>query len=253
MEGNFSEIDAKAAELRERTAAAPPRLFQEFVERLDFSWIYHDNALEGVVVSYHELKAALDQKIISDVSLIPMYEELKSHKTAIEWIRDQVAKKKISLSIDFLKKLHSILSLEESTKSDPYRKDNPLHRSYYHEISPPEKIAARLKKLTEWYAEEETKRLHPILRAARLHFKLMAIYPWTKNSGRVARLAMNALLLRDGYLPSIIHAIDRQRYYDSLRAEHAGLPELVADALLNATDTALKYLQEADALLHATG
>ena len=32
----------------------------DFIARLDFSWIYHDNALEGVVLSYHELKAAID-------------------------------------------------------------------------------------------------------------------------------------------------------------------------------------------------
>ena len=46
-------------------------------------------ALEGVVLSYHELKAAIDKRIISDVSLIPMYEEIKNHKAAIEWVRDQ--------------------------------------------------------------------------------------------------------------------------------------------------------------------
>ena len=56
----------------------------EFDEKLDQSWIYHDNALEGVVLSYHELKAAIDKKIISDVTLIPMYEEIKNHKAAIE-------------------------------------------------------------------------------------------------------------------------------------------------------------------------
>jgi Fic family protein len=72
----------------------------------------------------------------------------------------------------------------------------------------------------------------------------MAIYPWTKNSGKVARLLMNLLLLRDGYPPSVIHSMERQRYYDSLRAENGQLSQLVNDALLNYVNTTLRFLEE---------
>ena len=61
---------------------------KDYRERLDVSWIFHDNALEGVVLSYSELKAAIDQRIISDVTLIPMYEEVRNHKTAVDFVRE---------------------------------------------------------------------------------------------------------------------------------------------------------------------
>ena len=71
--------------LRELRIRANPQMVAEFDEKFDQSWIYHDNALEGVVLSYHELKAAIDKKIISDVTLIPMYEEIKNHKARSRW------------------------------------------------------------------------------------------------------------------------------------------------------------------------
>jgi Fic family protein len=248
MELNFFLLDQRHQELRERREEAASAVVAEFDEKLDVSWIYHDNALEGVVLSYHEIKAAIDKKIISDVSLIPMYEELKSHKATIEWVRQFAQqpqkRRRGAITLDVLKQLYSTLTPDEAAKGVPYRKENPLHRLYFHEISPPDKILARMKKLVEWLDEEETQQLHPVDRAARAHFRLMAIFPWTKNSGRVARLLMNLLLLRDGYPPVVIHSIDRQRYYDVLRAESAGLIPLVYESLRNGIDTAIRFFDE---------
>jgi len=74
--------------LRAKVGAFPDKLRRDYESKLDVSWIFHDNALEGVVLSYSELKAAIDQRIISDVSLIPMYEEVKNHKLAVDFIRE---------------------------------------------------------------------------------------------------------------------------------------------------------------------
>ena len=123
-----------------------------------------------------------------------------------------------------------MLTPEEKGKSDGFRKDNPLHRLYFHEIATPDKIQPRLKKLVEWLDEEETQLMHPVDRAARAHFKFMSIYPFAKNSGKVARLLQNLMLLRDGFPPVVIHSIERQRYYDVLRTETAGLVPLVLES-----------------------
>lgn len=248
MEMKYFELDARAEVLRERRQRASQAVLSEFDEKLDVSWIYHDHALEGVVLSYHELKAAIDKRIISDVTLIPMYEEIKNYKSAIEWVRDlarqPLKKKKGAITPDTLKAIHAILTPDERAKGNPYRKDNPLHRLYFHEIATPDKIPARMKKLCEWLDEEETQHLHPIERAARAHYQFMAIYPWSKNSGKTARLFMNLLLLRDGYPPAVIHSIERQRYYDVLRAETAGLVPLVFESLDNAVETAIRFFDE---------
>jgi len=255
METKFFGLDGKVDTLRELRIRANAQVVAEFDEKLDQSWIYHDNALEGVVLSYHELKAAIDKKIISDVTLIPMYEEIKNHKASIEMVRQMARtwaaerhhnkkKRKNEITIDTLKLLHSALTPEEKAKGNPYRKDNPLHRLYFHEIAQPDKISMRMKKLVEWLDEEETQHLHPVERAARAHYRLMAIFPWPKNSGKVARLLMNLMLLRDGFPPIVIHSIERQRYYDVLRAESAGLVPLVLESLENGVETSTRFFQE---------
>jgi hypothetical protein len=249
-ESRYFELDTRLETLRQRRAGEDPRVLEAFHEKLDIGWIYHDNALEGVVLSYHEIKDALDRKIISDVSLVSLYEDIRNHKAAIDFIKElgqtqaSQRKKHGLITVELIKQLHEILTPEDKSKGSPYRKDNPLHRAYYHEISTPDKIPLRMRKLCEWLDDEETDAMHPLQRAAGIHFRLMAIYPWTKNSGKVARLLMNLLLIRDGYPPAVLHSIERQRYYDSLRAENGYLAGLVTEALNTYAATYTRFLDE---------
>lgn len=247
MDGRFFELDAKTDALRERQARMSGALVQEFAKRLEVSWIYHDCALEGVVLSYSEIKAAIDKNIISDVSLIPSYQEIKDLKAAIEWSRDLALARKRPVSVEAIRKIYSLLTPDEAARGCPYRKENPLHRLYYHEIAPPDRIVYRMRKLGDWFEEDSTRRLHPVERAARAHYRLMSIFPWTRNAGRVARVLSNVFLVRDGYLPAILHSVDRQRYYEALRSEHGGLAGLYLEAALCSVETAAKFYDEAHA------
>src|SRR5438045_7002732 len=133
MEAKFFELDAKMDGIRTKMAGFPERVLRDYQGKLDVSWIYHDHALEGVVLSYSELKAAIDQRIISDVTLIPMYEEVRNQKTAVDFVREaSVAKKPPLVDLELIRKLYAILTPEEAAKGYPYRKENPLHRLYYH-------------------------------------------------------------------------------------------------------------------------
>ena len=248
----YSEIDRKAEALRGHLGQNAETL-DDFWERLDLSWIYHDNALEGVVLSFYELNAAIDEAIVSDVSLIPSYDDVQNHKEAIVFVRQSAAKRKPALGLEYLKKLHTVLSQEHSPrpgKAPPkptpgqYRKDNPLHRMYFHEISPPEKISYQMRKIVSWLGSDEAKKLHSIRRAAAAHHKLISIFPWPRHSGKVARLLMNGMLIREGYMPAIVHAIERQRYYEVLRQSPEALTQLVAEGLLRTTNSALQYFEE---------
>jgi len=249
MDAKFFELDAKMDGLRTKQVNFPANILKDYRDRLDVSWIFHDNALEGVVLSYSELKAAIDSRIISDVTLIPMYEEVRNHKTAVDFVRDaNNTKKPIPIDLELVRKLYAILTPEAAAKGYPYRRENPLHRLYYHEIAAPEKIGYKMRKLGEWLESEEFQELHPITRATKAHFRLLNTYPWTKNSGKVARLLMNFILIRHGYLPAVIHSIERQRYYEVLRFENEGLLNLVIESLENSIETTAKFLEEVNGL-----
>ena len=51
MESKLFELDAKRDALRAKTAGFPARVTKDFQERLAISWIFHEHALEGVVLS----------------------------------------------------------------------------------------------------------------------------------------------------------------------------------------------------------
>src|SRR5438876_8892188 len=123
MEAKFFELDAKMDGIRTKMAGFPERVLKDYQGKLDVSWIYHDNALEGVVLSYSELKAAIDQRIISDVTLIPMYEEVRVHKQALDFVRDAArtnGKKGIPVDLELVRKLYALLTPEAAAKGYPY-------------------------------------------------------------------------------------------------------------------------------------
>jgi Fic family protein len=195
------------------------------------------------VLSFHELKSAIDKDVVSDVSLIPTYDEIRAHKAAIDFVRETASnKKKLPITLDLLRKMQEILAPEDlEPKEGSWRKETPVHRLYFHDISAPDKIALEMKKLGEWLADPETRKTNTPLRlASKLHFKMMQIYPYTKHTGKLARLAMNLVLLRGGYPPSIVHSTERQRYYEALRGPSILLHNLMLDSLENSIDSAIK-------------
>jgi hypothetical protein len=57
---------------------------------------------------------------------------------------------------------------------------------------------------------------------------------------------MNTILLREGYVPAIIHAIERQRYYEVLRSPHSGLTSLITESIVGTIEAAAKFIEEED-------
>lgn len=245
MEARLFELDNKMATLRERMAGFPSQVTFDYQQKLDVSWLFHDSALEGIVLSYSELKAATDQRIISDVTLIPTYEEVKNHKIAMDFIRDAAeSRKPPTINLDLIRKLYGLVTPDAVAKGCPYRKDIPLHRLYYHEIASAEKIIPNMRKIEEWVESAEYQAQHPVIAATQLQLKLLHAYPWTQNTGKVARLLTNYILLQKGYLPAVIHSIERQRYYEVLRHDNEGLLHLVLESLENSIDITMKFFDE---------
>ena len=245
LEEQLYKIDGRMDVLKAKLGTFPAKVIREYREKLDTSWIFHDLALEGIVLTYAELKAAVDQRIISDVSLIPTYEDVKNQKIAMDFVRaSSEAKKPPPITMDFVKQLYGILTPSEVEAGCPYREENPLHRHYYHEIAQPETIKKSMETLLQWCGSKDFKDAHPIQRAVEVQKRLISIYPWTQSSGKIGRLLTNYLLVKDGYLPAVIHSIERQRYYEVLRHDNHGLMNLVLESLGNAIETTTRFFNE---------
>ena len=235
-------IEGKVEKLRELEATTPASALAEYNTRFEMSWIHHDSAIEGIVYEPAELTAALSDAPVTDNALLPVYDEIRQFKTAIQLIRQLAQDKKLPIDQPLIEKLYSTLAPEEPEAK--FRKDIPLHRLYFHEIAPPDKIPAKMKALTQWLESDETLRtMHSTRIAARAHYLFLQAYPYPKHSGKVGRLMMNLMLLREGYPPAILHATDRQRYYDALRTSADATSTIVLEALENSLDSAIRYFQ----------
>lgn len=230
---------------RQIRPTADKALRDEFEKRLQISLIFHDAALEGDVLNYSEIKAAVDPSIISDTSLIPSYERIKQYFDACQFSYQFANSKKKLFKLDTLREIYANLAPGEVEQELPYRKENPLHRLYYHEISQPEQITANMKKLAKWLEEAGTRHLHPIERVAQTHFRIMAIFPWAHQSGRCARIASNLLLRQAGYPIAVIHSIDRQAYYEALRNDYKGVFSIYLEAVETAALSEVHFYEEA--------
>lgn len=236
-------LEKRVAELRGKVAACTQEQIADYRYRLDMSWIHHDAAIEGIVYEPSELLAAINEGVVSDSSLIPVYDEIRHYKAAIDYARRLAEQSELILNAGMIRDLYLAFAPEEQAKGGPvFRKDMPLHRQYFHEISQPEEIEARMGKWAEWVAAEENRRtMHPLRFASRAHHELLQIFPYTKHSGRIARLIMNALLMHADYPPVILHATDRQGYYEALRHGPDRVATIIRAALLNDVNSTIRF------------
>ena len=142
--------------------------------------------------------------------------DIRNHKTAIDLVRAEARNKKLKLNLTTLKKLYETLY-------ERHREQGAVRVAQGH-AAPPELLPrdrpagqdrSAAHKVFEATETADFRNAHAIQRAARLHHGLMQVFPYTDNSGGGAALA-NLYLIQAGYLP-VIHATDRQRYYESFR------------------------------------
>jgi Fic family protein len=243
-------IEERAAQIDARLNAQSEEFRRRYIDSFDMSWIYHDSALEGVVYTFDELRAALNPQpqAVADSSLQPTFDDIRRHKEAIEYVRDFAIKKRLPVTLDVIKKIYLILHPEEGDiKTVKYRKDIPQHRLYFHEYAPPDKIAYKVRQIVDWLNDPETRKTRNGIRiAARAHYDLLRVYPFATDSGKVSRLFMNLLLMRTGLPPSILHSTERQRYYEALKGSATTVLQMVQEAVENALSSVEKLLNEAE-------
>ncbi|HET9450768.1 MAG TPA: Fic family protein [Aggregicoccus sp.] len=269
MKERYQEIDDKNDSLREYLDVYKSKA-KDFLERFEMSWIYHDAALDGVVYTPQELQVALHpQRGAAEASMVPVVLEIRNHKAVCDYIRDEATgggKKQAQITLTTIKRMHDLFAgntpeaqaaraaaerrertekeLAKEREKGGYRKDMPLHRTYFHDIAQPAKIPALLEKLVDYTASAEFREFHPLKQAATVQHQFLQIFPFTEHSGKVARMCSNLILLRHGYMPAVIHSIDRQKYYESFRAPVGAFRTLLMDAIENSLDNGLKYFRD---------
>jgi Fic family protein len=93
----------------------------------------------------------------------------------------------------------------------------------------------------------------PVLRAALAHVVFEAIHPFSDGNGRVGRLLLNLMLMRDGYPPALLPQEWRIGYIHSLHlaqttGNHTPICNLIGRAVEQALDRYLESIEASAAI-----
>lgn len=237
---SFRDIDDRTDDLRD-LASRHPEIWGDFLRSYELSWIYHENALEGIVLTHAELTSALRGRPLSPDT----YADIRGLKVALDMVRKEADELGGKIDMELAKRVHAALgSCDPEFQSARYRKDIPLHRAYFHDIAQPAAIPARVQKLLEWAGANDPDDDDAVKFAAHFHHEFMSIFPFTEHTGKTGRLLLNYILLRHGYMPVVFHATERQRYYDTLRLSKKEMEMLLVEMMSNCIENGVKFIEQ---------
>lgn len=183
-------------------------LWVEDRERL-VSFIFNTNAIEGNTLTYEETDNVLRGKVVPRAKKRDAI-EAKNMKECIDFL----FKYKGSISEEFVLNLHEMEMKGVIPDAGKYRSVNVRVGNYF----PPthEEVQARMAEFFEWYSKAE-KELHAFELAALVHVKFVRIHPFRDGNGRMSRLLMNFVLLKNKFPLLNIFDAEKMLYYLVLR------------------------------------
>jgi len=206
---------------RQRLTALRP-LSPESVASLAAAWdvrmVYESNAIEGNSLTLRETELVLSKGVT--VSAKPLKDSIEAVNLRKAWETvKQLARPDAPVAEHDLLDLHRIVMTRvEDSHAGSYRTSAVRIAGAKHLPPSPLKVPDLMSQLFAGLAAIND----PVERAARLHHGISAIHPFADGNGRVARLAMNFILLAAGHQPISIPTDLRQEYYNALQAADSG-------------------------------
>ena len=180
--------------------------------RFTEDFVYNTNAIEGSSVREEDVHKILENPRPTNID----EKETRGVAKAVEYIRK--IKDEISLSV--LLKLHKLCFEGSKHFAGNFRNVDVVIRDSYgsiiHAGVPKEKLQEYLNELVSGYKINK-KKFMPLALAAIMHNQFEHIHPFRDGNGRVGRLLLNYVLIKNKYPPINIKLEDRQEYYNMLQ------------------------------------
>lgn len=219
--------------------AMPSLMRGAFMERLILSWLYHEFALEGIVLEEQDIWRALDNQPCRSYCDDQIHKLLRRMDASMRALLDEAGSGE-PITMDWLKEQHVALCDADDEAAGRYRKRNTSPGVYNLDVAPKSSISYYFRKFMDLY-EEELVSSHPVRAAALAHWEFMHVFPFDEKTGLVGRLMLNAILLRHDYPPAVFHANDRHLYFAALNGHRSDLIPVVVDAVSSTITAAATF------------
>ena len=207
--------------------------------RLEFN--FNSNHIEGNTLTYGETQLLLYFDKTDGIHEMREYEEMKAHDVAYKLIQQWAQDTERPISEADIKDLNKIILVRDFYKEAQtpsgqatrrklkigQYKEFPnsvlLQNGEMFEYATPQDTPIKMAELMQFYhAETEKNELHVVELAAFIHYKFVLIHPFDDGNGRISRLLMNYVLLKNGLPPVIIKSTDKKNYLNALNQADTG-------------------------------
>jgi len=193
----------------------PARAAERLWEGILPAWIAGTNALDGNRLSLEDTAHLLHEGGSLPQFTLREHLEALNHRQAISYVR-RMARGKGDVSAANIRRLHAMLMADIDDESAG------RYRSHRLESEGEAESVADLVRRWELWLSGPAQSLSPLEKATVAHHRLLRLQPFRDGNGAAARLVLNLLLMRDSYLPAVIHGESRHDYREALYKADAG-------------------------------
>jgi Fic family protein len=215
-------------------------------EALALEYTYQSNRIEGNTLTLKETELVVNKGLTIAGKSMREHLEAINHGDAIAFIFELVNKKTPFTESKLLQIHNLLLRGIDAQNAGKYRTVQVYISGSEHIPPQPFLVAKKMEEYFEWY-EANKDAMHPLLLAAEMHERLVTIHPFIDGNGRTARLVMNLLLLRAGFVIANIKGDTKSRmaYYTALEmCQNQGNKKMFLQFIVETEIAALeKYLQ----------
>lgn len=206
------------------------------------SCTYTSNQIEGFSYTETETKVLLEDGLTAGGKPLKDLYAVLGHAKAYDYMFTLL--KQDGLTENNILQLHAFLegSLENNATPGQYRTTQIFMTGTDYIFLQPKEVPSAIANFIVKLDSMKSK-CHPIELATYAHKEIATIHPFADGNGRVSRLAMNTLLIQNGYLPAIIPPILRNEYISALKKTNKGHDDDFKNLIARATYEELKSMK----------
>jgi len=199
------------------------------------SLTYHTNRLEGSTLTEDETRAILfDNVALPNKNIIEQL-EAKNHEASLRFLWKYLSSSKNKIDEKLILKLHGILM-------NGIRDDAGLYRQHGVRIVGSNVPTANFLKIPQRMLEIvkkiNAKKQDIVAHVTSIHSEFEQVHPFSDGNGRIGRLIMQAMLLKNNLPPAVIKQENKRFYITYLRKsqlneDQISLEGFICDAILD--------------------
>lgn len=207
----LSKFDVSMLKFRSLTARKTPTEVKKELERLIIEFSWKSSKIEGNTYSLLDTENLLKNNIIADAKTKEETQMVRNHKTAFEYIRDNLSAF-IEFNITTMITLHDILMQDLDVSKGLRTHGVGISGTNYTPLDNKYQIEDALDKLSN----KLSKVASPVVKAFSSLVFISYIQPFADGNKRTARLLSNGILLANDYYPLSYRSVDEVEYKKAL-------------------------------------